>query len=319
MGTFKDSTAAGLKVARPASDPADVVRKGEFDAALALRPTAEQISALITAAVHAAVTKADTNSVAITLTGQQVSADLRVSYGLKINPSGVLCDFGTGENQVPRGNHTHDDLHAAATGSATTTATVSTDSTQAISVSVKIDPAGNLTVGENGIGVNSSAFAAADHTHTTASTTEPGFMSAADKAKLDNLSITGLTFATSASIAFDATGGTVTAEFVPGAGLKLNVDGVPEVDFTAVAAIAHTHNDATNAADGLMTKEQVQALEAHLFSYIGYADDVVDGVAVNFSTTYDTNKTYMSVLQSATAIAAPAASDFGTVCPWILI
>jgi hypothetical protein len=295
------------------------VRKQEFDAAMALRPTAEQISALITAAVHAAVTKADTNSVAITLTGQQVSADLRVSYGLKINPSGVLCDFGTGENQVPRGNHTHDDLHAAATGSATTTATVSTDSTQAISVSVKIDPAGNLTVGENGIGVNSSAFAAADHAHTAASSTDPGFMSAADKAKLDNLSITGLTFATSASIAFDATGGTVTAELIPGAGLKLNVDGVPEVDFTAVAAIAHTHSDATNAADGLMTKEQVQALEAHLFSYIGYADDVVDGVAVNFSTTYDTNKTYMSVRQSATAIATPTASDFGTVCPWILI
>jgi hypothetical protein len=318
MATLKETTAAGVKVGRPAADPTDVVRKQEFDAAMAARPTASEISALIAAAVHAAVTKVDTNSVAITLTGQQISADVRASYGLTINPSGLKCDFGSGENQVARGNHAHANDHAAATGGSTATATVAVDGSQAISVSVTLDPAGNLVSGANGIGVNSSAFAAADHTHMTASTTEPGFLSAADKLKLDNLTSDPETYNDSqtVSLTFNETG--LTADVIVGAGLQITASGV-EVDFTQVAAIAHTHSDATNAADGLMTMEQVRALEAHLFVYIGYADDVVDGTPVNFSTTYDANKTYFSIRQSATAIAAPVAADFGTVCPWVAL
>ena len=146
--------------------------------------------------VHAPVTVADTDSVDLHLAGQLVTADviLAADGGLEIQTgSGLAAKWGTGHNEVPRGDHSHALLHAAATGGATNSATVSVDSgLQQITCDVRRDPnpdAGDYRVGESSAGlyVVGSGIAPANHTHQNANASVDGFMPASMFARVETL------------------------------------------------------------------------------------------------------------------------------------
>ena len=99
-------------------------------------------------------------------------------------------------------------------------------------------------------GKHASEFAAASHSHAVATQTTPGFMSAADKKKLDEA------------------GSGVTAEEViqilresAGEGSGVDADTVDGKHASEFAASKHSHNNATTTADGFMSKDDKTAHE----------------------------------------------------------
>ena len=241
MGQLKETVVAGIKSARAATDPTDLVRLLELDAALAQHPTTAEMTSAIEDA-QAVITKLDTASVKITLTGNQISAVVSAGDGLTIGSS-LQIDWGTGHIQVPYGDHVHDNDHAVATGSETDTAvsSLSGASGQEIQVSVKIQGA-YLYSDENGIGFDDSEVVGSSHSHNPATISANGFMSTAHVVSLNTLIAhdEATAFNDSSTISWDGTRGA--ARLLYSTGLKVGAEGV-EVDFDDVAHKVHSHSE----------------------------------------------------------------------------
>lgn len=136
----------------------------------------------------------------VTLNDQQLGMEVRLDPvgGLTVLASGTGCAFGTGHNQVARGDHTHAQLHAAATAFATPTLALSLGTDQVLSGTVRYDltpdpDRGKLAVGDRGLsvvlGTAADEAAAGNHTHPAATTSADGFLAAADKAALDAMAV----------------------------------------------------------------------------------------------------------------------------------
>jgi hypothetical protein len=242
MADLKRTTAPMFTQDNAAEQANDLVRKVEYDAALALRPTAAEMAAAISAAA-APVTAADTSSVKITLSGQQISADVQAGDGLVIG-SNLAVRFGSGNAEVARGDHTHAELHDAATGASTSTA-LATVTGQQITVDVKLQPGSALYVGSQGLDVQGSSFSASAHTHNHVTLAEDGFMSTAMLAELDAATskLDTLDFVDTPTVAL-VIGSNHKANVRYWTGLKENAEGNGlEVDFDDVARADHSHDE----------------------------------------------------------------------------
>lgn len=150
------------------------------------------------AQLHDALTVVNTDAVTLTLSGQELQADLNLgaSSGLEIGAGdGLRVVFGTTAGTVAAGDHVHANDHLAVTVLDSTSIDF-TLAGQQITAVVVVDPAppvngGRLLAGGNGLyavlGTGSGVAAAGDHTHSVATTGVDGFMSAADKLKLDGI------------------------------------------------------------------------------------------------------------------------------------
>lgn len=239
MADLKDSIASQVKLTNPATDPLHAVRKTEYDAALAARPTTEVVGSTINAAqAEAALTVADTASVLLNLSGTQLTASVNTGPGLVIG-SNLVPDFGTGNSNVARGDHTHGNDHVAATGGTTDTAVVSVDGDQVISINVALQSGGHLVSTVDGVGVETGYFSASTHSHNLVTGSTPGFMSAAMLLQLNSLAAeTPVVFSDSGTVHWNSDGD---ADVKLATGLVEGGSGV-EVDFGVVAPLAHTHN-----------------------------------------------------------------------------
>jgi hypothetical protein len=145
--------------------------------------------------LHAAVTAVDTSSVAVTLTGQEISAAVRLKSGggLLVTDSGVEVDLGSGATQAAAGDHTHAELHDPATvlssasialalASQQVTGSVKLSSNPTGGSKLAVDGEGLYVVTDSGVG----SAASAGHTHPLATPASDGLMSSVDKQKLDN-------------------------------------------------------------------------------------------------------------------------------------
>ncbi|HEY1171031.1 MAG TPA: hypothetical protein VGH19_06630 [Verrucomicrobiae bacterium] len=150
------------------------------------------------AQLHAALTLAPSASLSMSLTGQQLTAGLKIAAdgALAVGESGVGVIFGTGHDEAARGDHTHEGLHAAVTVANSNSLTLSLN-VQALTGAVRLSNSpspgeGLLRSTSSGLvvvlGESGTQAARGDHTHSSASDVLGGFMSAADKAKLDSLS-----------------------------------------------------------------------------------------------------------------------------------
>jgi hypothetical protein len=88
MADLKETTAAGLQVLRPATEPQDVVRKQELDTELAALAKAADVTTEIAAATASPVSVDDTDSVALTLADGTLTADMRVPSDTTIQAAG---------------------------------------------------------------------------------------------------------------------------------------------------------------------------------------------------------------------------------------
>lgn len=149
------------------------------------------------ALAHNPVTLATSQSLTWFLSNQLLSAEVTLApaRGLMLGPSGVQVDFGTGHYQAASGDHTHAQLHDAATVQSSATIALAIAGQQ-ISGAVVLDPsppAGSAVIvaGANGIyvplgsGVNQPS--PGQHGHAVATAALDGFMAKTDKAALDNL------------------------------------------------------------------------------------------------------------------------------------
>lgn len=148
---------------------------------------------------HDPLTVADTPSVALTLAGQALSAAVRRRPlgGLVEEADGLGVDFGTGANQVARGDHTHSGTgHPAATGATSNSLALVVDYTAQViygAVRRAANPPGGIEILETADGLyvpagpSGTQAALGNHTHGTASLTQPGFLSAADYQLLRDL------------------------------------------------------------------------------------------------------------------------------------
>jgi hypothetical protein len=131
------------------------------------------------------------------LNDQQLQAEVKLhpAGGLMVHLSGVAVQFGTGHDDVARGDHTHAELHVAATVSSSASLILGI-SGQQVSGAVRCDPdpapdRGKLGIGVSGLyvelGTAVNQAAAGNHVHTPATSEEDGFLSAVDKRRLDAL------------------------------------------------------------------------------------------------------------------------------------
>lgn len=142
----------------------------------------------LTAASHAAVTKQDSNSVAITLSGQQITAAVRRKTSPGTNEgaigedsNGLFVQLGTGANQAARGSDLAGKADAAHTHAISEVTNLQT------TLDSKSDEGHTHGTSEiAGLPQALAGKADANHTHAIATTAVAGFMSAADKAKLDS-------------------------------------------------------------------------------------------------------------------------------------
>lgn len=89
MAQLKESTAAGIKVSRPASDPTDVVRLNELQAAIGGLATAADVQDAINGISHFPVTVHDTESIDLTIGSSQVlTADLIIGSSSVVQAAG---------------------------------------------------------------------------------------------------------------------------------------------------------------------------------------------------------------------------------------
>lgn len=148
--------------------------------------------------LHNPVTLGSSITIDLTLAGQQLAGEVRLAAlgGLRADNSGVSADFGTGHNQVARGDHTHANDHSPVTVSDSLSIDLMIGSNQELSGVVRLDPApssnrGKLGVGSAGLyvglGTTADSAAAGNHGHAVVTALAPGFMSSQDKIKLDGI------------------------------------------------------------------------------------------------------------------------------------
>lgn len=232
--------------------------------------------------------------------------------GLLLDASNLRVDFGETHETVARGDHVHANDHSAAVGVDTQSVSVTVTPSQVVSATVTIAPAGNLESTASGLRVLPTSFAAASHTHSNATTNAAGFMSAADKQKLDLVGSSDAQYSDSDTVNFTVNEGIASADVRLSTGLTSTENGVA-VDFSVVAEADHAHDVAGSSTAGFMSADQSAALAAVRYTYVGYCDDIIGSGTeqpVNFSTTIDTDKRYLAILVSETSITSLQASDF---------
>lgn len=142
------------------------------------------------AQLHDAATKLDTDSIAISITGQQISADLQLATGSGlVIDGGLKCVFGTSAGQVAEGNHTHAELHDALTvDNSATIALTLVDQLLEADVTLRTG-SGMVTSGGLGVdfGTGNNQAARGDHSHANATESVAGFMAPADKTAIAKL------------------------------------------------------------------------------------------------------------------------------------
>lgn len=138
--------------------------------------------------LHNAATVASSASLSLSIAGQEISGNVVVKSGggLSIGGDGLEADYGP--SGVARSSHTHAQLHDAATVVNSNSLTLAV-SGQQISGDVRLKAAGGLAIGADGLrvdlGPSGTQAAAGNHTHGEATSSAPGFLSAADKRKID--------------------------------------------------------------------------------------------------------------------------------------
>ncbi len=113
--------------------------------------------------------------------------------GLMVDEEGLKVDFGTGPTQVATGDHTHEEFHDPVTGGNTSTVTMTVATGQIVSAAVKLSTSssGKVALQIDGaglylpVGPSGTQAAAGNHTHALATESTDGFLSAADKTKLN--------------------------------------------------------------------------------------------------------------------------------------
>lgn len=140
------------------------------------------------AQLHDPLTVQSGASLSLSVAGQQISGSVIVQPGggLVIGGDGVAVDYGP--SGVARASHTHADQHAALTVQSSDSLTLSL-SGQELSGAVRVKSSGGLVVGADGVrvdmGQGAAQCASGDHAHSAATSSSAGFLSAADKRKLD--------------------------------------------------------------------------------------------------------------------------------------
>lgn len=205
-----------------------------------------------------------------------MSAEVRLdtNSALLIGDGGIKVDLGTSNTQAAYGDHTHANDHVAVTANPTQSHTISVTvaAGQLLSADVVLKANGGLTTDANGLfvltGTTANTIAAGDHTHSNATTSAAGFMSSADKVKLNALG--GQAFISNVDDSFSinlyVSSGILTAAVRIGVGLVQGETAL-EVDFTAVADKNHTHAVVTNSAAGFMSSAMLASLTTVVSQY----------------------------------------------------
>ena len=190
MAELGATTVESIQSAAPAVGATDLVRKGEFDAALEALPAVPEIPD-----PHDPITVADSYSVALALGPgtQELSGTVRLktSGGLLIAADGLEVDLGVGNDQAARGDHTHAAADSGVTAVQDSNSVDLTLAAGVLTAEVRLDPVPyqGVTLGESSGGLyvptTSSGVAPFSHEHSEATSEANGFLSAADKRKLD--------------------------------------------------------------------------------------------------------------------------------------
>ena len=208
-------------------------------------------------------------SIQASLDNQTLSLEvaLAIDSGMMITVDGLELEYGSDDVHPARGDHVHANDHVLATAGTDTNTIAVLVTGQAITASVRVSTGGGLSSDATGLfcdfGTGSAQVATGNHVHAEATTGAAGFMSAADKTKLDGIGTpeNALTFEDTASINFTRAVDTITADLNIGTGLKLEGNSVA-VDFTQVAAENHIHTVATGGADGFMAAADYTLLQS---------------------------------------------------------
>jgi len=180
---------------------------------------------------------------------------LKANGGLQADAGGVSCVFGSGTNEVARGDHTHPQLHNPVTAQASQTIEIEIND-QVLSLELKLAPLGGLVVGPSGVGVDFGAganqVARGNHTH----------------AQLHDPVTTGNTPSLTLGInAGQLLSGIVRTAAAPPAGrgkIVVTDEGLVTVLGTGADEAApgnHGHDAATPSADGFLSAADKQILD----------------------------------------------------------
>lgn len=185
-------------------------------------------------------------------------AQINDGPGAEITPDGLKLSFGLNRGEASRGDHIHDNDHPALSGETTDSATSTVGPDQKLRVDVVVKSGGGITVGEDGLEIDTDIIPALTHTHNNATTDEAGFMSASDKIKVDQLEV--ISVASTTTLSLFKSGGQVTGTVRHGAGLTTDSNGL-RVDYSQVAAADHEHDDATDSVSGFMSAADKSKLD----------------------------------------------------------
>jgi len=268
MGIFRGGKSffSRLGIDAAASAPDEPVRKAEHDADMAgLAPLGhrhgaediEDLASLIGSEIGLHIVDGDT---IVWFTNDQqkrvAKIKLKPEGGLVFDSDGLALDFGLSGMQVAPGDHSHEQLHDPLTlaQSDSITAELGGPGGQELSLEVKIDPSGGLTIGPAGLGVDPDRVAPKEHTHAQlhpALTTQ-------SSASLD-LSV-GADQVLSGAVRLNPNPG-------PGKGrLGLTTDGL-HVELgpsgTQAAAGNHFHQEATHLRSGFLSAKDKRKLDLY--------------------------------------------------------
>lgn len=261
MATLKYTRVDSIASERAASASDECVRKGEMDAAVALKANIvhahlySEVTGFgsgVQAYLAGHVESSDTIEGVVTEDDVTFNVRLKTDGGLESDGDGVGVDFGSGVGGVARASHTHSQLHDPMTVADTASVALALDG-QELSASVVLDVNGGLEAGAGGVGLSfgSGVNDAARGNHGHAQLHDP--VGVIDTASI-NLTMTGQTLTAAVRRDTAPTGGVPLGESASGLY-------VPTVE-SGVAAFTHTHDAATADAAGFLSAADKAGLDA---------------------------------------------------------
>ena len=261
MATLKYTRVDSIASERAASASDECVRKGEMDAAVALKANIvhahlySEVTGFgsgVQAYLAGHVESSDTIEGVVTEDDVTFNVRLKTDGGLESDGDGVGVDFGSGVGGVARASHTHSQLHDPMTVADTASVALALDG-QELSASVVLDVNGGLEAGAGGVGLSFGIGVndAARGNHGHAQLHDP--VGVIDTASI-NLTMTGQTLTAAVRRDTAPTGGVPLGESASGLY-------VPTVE-GGVAAFTHTHDAATADAAGFLSAADKAGLDA---------------------------------------------------------
>jgi hypothetical protein len=179
-------------------------------------------------------------------------AQINSGPALESTVDGLAAKIGTTRDTAAAGDHHHTNDHPALSALSSTTVTLAVQANQQLTASARVKSGGGVTSDSDGLKIDTAVVPAIDHTHDDATESVAGFMSAADKTKLNTLE--DVTVADTATVDLTITAGQITADvrLKTGGGVTSDADGL-KVDPAVVPAIDHTHDEASGSAAGFMS------------------------------------------------------------------